>query len=103
MNYNNMNDLVNHKDLHLEDQFWFDHLQDCASLMFDDCVQGRGCEENYEEGWFFYDCFCRYISEVTDKYYTILQKHQDIVPKLPKNKLESVKLITYQWMHISLV
>ena len=40
------------------------------------------------------DCFYKNIYELASKFYINLQKHDNLVPKLPKNKFDSVKRIS---------
>ncbi len=82
---------INNKLLHVDKQLWFDQLQDVGDNMTEE--EKDGCKKTRVKQFFFKDRFYKYIYELANTFYINLQKHENLVPKLPKNKSDTVKRV----------
>ncbi len=87
-----VNEFINNKLLHIDVQKWFDHLQDVGTNMTED--EKEASKKSRTKHYFFHGRFYKYVYEIASEFYINLQKHESLVPKLPKNKSETVKRIS---------
>ncbi len=82
-------EFINNKLLHIDAQQWFDHLQDVVDNMTED--EKEASRKSRTKQFFLKGRFYKYIYDIASEFYINLQKHKNFVPKLPKNKSETVK------------
>ena len=85
-------EFINNKLLYISDQTWYDKLQDVGDNMTEE--EKDASKKTRMKQFFFQDHYYKYIYELANKVYINLQKHENIVPKLPKNKSETVKRVS---------
>ncbi len=84
-------DFINNKLLHIDAQIWFEIVQDVGDEI---TLDERKLSKKRVKHVFWNDRFYKDIYELASKFYINLQKHDNLVPKLPKNKFDSVKRIS---------
>ncbi len=87
----NCAEFINNKLLHIDAQMWFELVQDVGDeITVDERISSK---KNRVKHVFWNGRFYKNIYELASKFYINLQKHDNLVPKLPKNKFDSVKRI----------
>ncbi len=86
------NEFINNELLHVDKQTWFDHLQDIG----DDTTEEEktASTKTRLKQVFFKGHVYKHIYELALNFYTNFQKNENLVPKLPKNKLDTIKHVS---------
>ncbi len=85
-------EFISNKLRHVDEQTWFDHLQDDGDDMTKE--EKTASKKTGLKQVFFKGLFHKYIYELGLNFYTNLQKNENLVPKLPKNKFDTIKCVS---------
>ncbi len=87
-------EFINNKLLHIDAKKWFDCLQDVGDDMTEDEKEASKKQKTGMKKCFFNGCFYKYIYKLASEFYINLQKHENRVAKLPKNKSDTLKHVS---------
>ncbi len=85
-------EFINNRLLHVNKQTWFDHLQDVGDDMTEE--EKTASKKTRVKQVYFKGRFYKHIYELAFNFYTNLQKNEYLVPKLPKNKFDTIKCVS---------